>query len=44
MGDAAAQGFLHDFAGLLLFLVALLSIFGLDALFTKLRGRLKAGA
>jgi exosortase len=44
MGDAAAQGFLHDFAGLLLFLVALLSIFGLDALFTKLRGRLKARA
>ena len=39
MGEAAAQGFLHDFAGLLLFLVSLLSILGADALFTKLRGR-----
>ena len=36
---AAEQGFLHDFAGLLLFLVSLLSILGADALFTKLRGR-----
>jgi exosortase len=39
LGEAAAQGFLHDFAGLLLFLVSLLSILGADALFTKLRGR-----
>ena len=39
MGEAAAQGFLHDFAGLLLFLVSLLSILGADALFTRLRGR-----
>lgn len=32
-GDAAAQGFLHNFAGLLMFAVALLTIFALDALF-----------
>ena len=31
-GDAAAQGFLHDFAGLLMFSVALLTIFGIDKL------------
>jgi exosortase len=31
-GDAAAQGFLHNFAGILMFAVALLTIFGLDAL------------
>ncbi|MBC2668136.1 exosortase V [Novosphingobium piscinae] len=31
-GDAAAQGFLHNFAGLLMFAVALLTIFALDAL------------
>jgi exosortase len=32
LGEAAAQGFLHDFAGLLLFAVALLTIFVLDQL------------
>jgi exosortase len=37
LGEAAAQGFLHEFAGLTLFLVALLSIIGLDSLFTRLR-------
>jgi exosortase len=31
-GDAAAQGFIHDFAGLLMFSVALLTIFGIDQL------------
>ena len=31
-GDSAAQGFLHDFAGLLMFSVALLTIFGVDQL------------
>ena len=41
-GEAAAQGFLHDFAGLTLFVVALLTIFGADALFTRLRQRRKA--
>ena len=39
LGEAAAQGFLHDFAGLTVFLVALLTIFGLDALFGGLRER-----
>jgi exosortase len=29
-GDAAAQGFLHDFAGLLMFSVALVTIFAVD--------------
>jgi exosortase len=32
LGDAAAQGFLHEFAGLLMFSVALLTIFGIDKL------------
>lgn len=31
-GEAAAQGFLHNFAGLTMFAVALLTIFGLDSL------------
>lgn len=31
-GDAAASGFLHNFAGLVMFAVALLAIFALDAL------------
>lgn len=35
-GDAAAQGFIHDFAGLLMFSVALLTIFGVDQLATPL--------
>ena len=35
-GDAAAQGFVHDFAGLLMFSVALLTIFGIDQLATPL--------
>lgn len=43
-GEAAAQGFLHDFAGLTLFVVALLAIFGADALFTRLRQGRKATA
>jgi exosortase len=29
-GDAVAQGFVHDFAGLLMFSVALLTVFGID--------------
>ena len=32
LGDAAAQGFLHEFAGLLMFSVALITIFGIDKL------------
>jgi exosortase len=43
-GEAAAQGFVHDFAGLTVFLVALVSIIGLDSLFTSLRTRRKAAA
>lgn len=43
-GDAAAQGFLHDFAGILMFTVALLSIFLLDSvlmpIWTRFRGPL----
>lgn len=35
-GDAAAQGFMHDFAGLLMFTVALLTVFGFDKLATPL--------
>jgi exosortase/archaeosortase family protein len=35
-GDAAAQGFVHDFAGLLMFSVALLTIFCIDQLATRL--------
>ena len=31
-GDAVAQGFVHDFAGLLMFAVALITIFGIDML------------
>ena len=34
-GEAAAQGFLHDFAGLTMFAVALATIFVLDSLFTR---------
>jgi exosortase len=43
-GEAAAQGFLHEFAGLTVFMVALLSIFSVDALVTRLRERRKAAA
>jgi exosortase len=35
-GDAVAQGFVHDFAGLLMFAVALLTIFGIDQLASPL--------
>lgn len=38
-GDAAAQGFIHDFAGLLMFAVALLTIFGIDRLASPLLSR-----
>ena len=40
MGDAAAQGFLHGFAGMTMFAVALLGIFGIDMLAAPLRRRL----
>jgi exosortase len=35
-GDAVAQGFVHDFAGLLMFSVALLAVFGIDQLTSPL--------
>jgi exosortase len=35
-GDAVAQGFVHDFAGLLMFSVALLTVFGIDQLASPL--------
>ncbi len=37
-GEAAAQGFLHNSAGMLMFVIALLGIFGLDSLFGLVRG------
>ena len=43
-GDAAAQGFIHDFAGLLMFSVALLAIFGVDQLVTPFLSRRAKGA
>lgn len=39
LGEAAAQGFLHDFAGLLMFAVALLTIFAIDQLATPFYSR-----
>jgi exosortase len=40
-GDAAAQGYLHNFAGIVTFVSALLSIFLVDWLLTPLRTRLQ---
>ena len=40
MGDAAGQGFLHGLAGMLMFTVALLGIFGIDMLASPLRRKL----
>ncbi|HWI86029.1 MAG TPA: exosortase V [Sphingomonas sp.] len=40
LGDAWAQGFLHGFAGMVMFTVALLGIFGIDRLAEPLRRRL----
>lgn len=39
LGESAAQGFLHDFAGLLMFAVALLAVFAIDQLATPLFAR-----
>jgi exosortase B len=38
-GDAAGQGFLHGFAGIVLFLSALLLIMGADSVLTRLAGK-----
>jgi exosortase len=43
-GDAAAQGFIHNFAGVTMFVVALLAIFAIDRLLTPLRARLGPSA
>ncbi len=42
-GNAAAQGFLHSTAGLLMFVIALLFIFAIDKLMTPIRKRLAGG-
>jgi len=39
-GESAAQGFIHDFAGLLMFAVALLAIFAIDRVAAPLVARL----
>lgn len=43
LGDEAAQGFLHNFSGLTMFLFSVLCIFAVDALASPLRGRLARG-
>ena len=43
LGEGAAQGFVHDFAGLLMFAVALLTIFAVDQLATPLYSRRASG-
>lgn len=40
LGDEAAQGFLHNFSGITMFLFSVLGIFGVDALASPLRRRL----
>ena len=44
LGEAAAQGFVHDFAGLLMFAVALLTIFAIDQIATPLYSRRAVGS
>jgi exosortase len=36
LGESAAQGFLHDFAGLTMFAVALVAIFAIDGVYSRL--------
>ena len=43
-GESAAQGFIHDFAGLLMFSVALLTLFGIDQAATRLYARYRKEA
>jgi exosortase len=43
-GDVVAQGFVHDFAGILMFGVALITIFAIDALATPLFSRVSRTA
>ena len=39
LGDAAGQGFLHGFAGMVLFITALLMILAVDNLLGRFMGR-----
>ncbi|QDZ08038.1 exosortase [Sphingomonas panacisoli] len=41
-GEAAAQGFLHNFAGLTMFAAALLILFGIDSAVGPILGRIKS--
>ncbi len=43
-GESAAQGFLHDFAGMTMFMTALITIFAIDHLFGMLWPSLKSHA
>ncbi|WP_347269798.1 exosortase V [Rhizorhabdus histidinilytica] len=43
LGDEAAQGFLHTFSGITMFLFSVLGIFAVDALASPLRRRLARG-
>lgn len=43
LGDEAAQGFLHTFSGITMFLFSVLGIFAVDALASPLRRRLAPG-
>jgi exosortase len=42
-GEAAGQGFLHDFAGLTVFAVSIALIFGIDSLASNVRERRRSG-
>jgi exosortase/archaeosortase family protein len=44
LGEAAAQGFLHDFAGLLTFAAALASLMALEAIITRIRASRRSEA
>lgn len=43
-GEAAAQGFLHNFAGLTMFLAAIISIFAYDELVERIRSTMRRAA
>ena len=43
-GDAAAQGFAHDFAGLVMFMISILTIFAIDGVAGPVRRMLGNGS
>lgn len=43
-GEAAAQGFLHNFAGITMFIISVLGIFAVDSIASPLRRRLARGS